>query len=73
MNIVKGGDPGLVNLDVGNAIWSEYIPTVLATGQFQVKPDPFIIGGGLKKIQDGIDLLAKGVSARKIVVEVSED
>ncbi|KAJ5370881.1 alcohol dehydrogenase [Penicillium cataractarum] len=70
---VNGGDPGLVNLDVGNAIWGEYIPTVLATGQFQVKPDPFIIGGGLEKIQDGIDLLAKGVSAKKIVVEVSED
>lgn len=72
MYIVNGGDPGLVNLDIGNAIWGEYIPTVLATGQFQVKPDPFILGGGLAKIQDGIDLLAKGVSAKKIVVKVSE-
>jgi hypothetical protein len=70
---VNGGDPGLVNLDVGNAVWREYIPAALATGNFQVKPEPFIITGGLEKVQDGIDILAKGVSAKKVVVEISKD
>lgn len=70
---VNGGDPGLVNLNVGNAVWGDYIPAALVTGTFQVKPEPFIIHGGLEKVQDGIDLLAKGVSARKVVVEISKE
>lgn len=70
---VNGGDPGLVNLDVGSEVWDQYIPTALATGKFQFKPDPFVITGGLASIQDGIDLLAKGVSAKKIVVEISKE
>lgn len=70
---VNGGDPGLVNLDVGNTIWGDYIPSALAKGAFQAKPDPLIISGGLNKVQDGMDILAKGVSAQKIVVEILKD
>jgi hypothetical protein len=29
------------------------------------------IGGGFEKVQDGIGLLRKGVSAKKIVIEVA--
>jgi hypothetical protein len=68
---VNGLDPGLVHLDVGDAVWRQYIPKALAAGKFQAKPDPFIVKGGLEKVQEGIDLLKAGVSAKKVVVEIS--
>ena len=61
----------MVALDVGDAVWRRYIPQALATGAFQAKPDPIIIEGGLGKVQEGIDLLRKGVSAKKVVIEIS--
>ncbi|PQE31980.1 zinc-binding oxidoreductase protein [Rutstroemia sp. NJR-2017a WRK4] len=71
--MVNGLDPGLVNLDVGDAVWRQYIPKALAAGRFQAKPDPLIIKGGLEKVQEGIDLLKAGVSAKKVVVEISAE
>lgn len=68
---MNGLDPGLVNLDVGDAVWRKYIPKALATGKFQAKPDPFIVKGGLEKVQESIDLCKAGVSAKKVVVEIS--
>lgn len=62
---------GFTALEVGNAVWREYIPKALAAGQFQAKPDPVVIEGGLEKVQEGIDILRKGVSAKKIVMNLS--
>ena len=56
--------------DVGKAVWGEYIPAALASGQFQAKPDPILIKGGLSPVQEGLDTLKKGVSAGKVVVEL---
>ncbi|KAH8687917.1 zinc-binding oxidoreductase-like protein CipB [Tricladium varicosporioides] len=72
-NFVNGLNPGLVNLDVGDAVWRKYIPEALAVGKFQAKPDPLIVKGGLMKVQEGMDLLKKGVSAKKIVIEISNE
>jgi hypothetical protein len=69
---VNALDPGLVDLDIGDAIWRKYIPEALAVGRFQAKPDPQILEGGLERVQDGIDLLRVGVSAKKIVIEISK-
>lgn len=69
---MNGLDPGLVDLDIGDAVWRNYIPVALAAGKFQAKPDPEVLEGGLDKVQDGIDLLRKGVSARKVVIEISK-
>lgn len=52
-------------------MWREYIPEALAAGKFQSKPDPVVIEGGLEKVQEGIDLLRKGVSAKKVVINLS--
>lgn len=62
-----------MNLDVGDAIWRKYIPEALAAGKFQAKPDPLIIAGGLEKVQEAIDILKAGVSAKKVVVEISKE
>lgn len=66
-------DPGFVALDVGDAVWRKYIPEALASGKFQAKPDPLIVEGGLAKVQEGIDMLKAGVSAKKIVIEISKE
>lgn len=70
---MNGLDPGLVNLAVGDAVWRKYLPEALATGKFQAKPDPQVIKGGLASVQQGVDLLREGVSAKKIVIEISKE
>lgn len=66
-------DPGLVDLDIGDAVWRKYIPEALEAGKFQAKPDPEVLEGGLERVQEGINILRKGVSARKIVIEVAKE
>jgi hypothetical protein len=58
---------------IGKAIWHDYMPLALQSGRFYAKPDPFILKGGLAKVQDGIDMLKKGVSAKKIVIELAAE
>ena len=58
---------------IGDAVWHEFMPAALETGKFQAKPDPYIIKGGLSKVQEGMDMLRKGVSAKKIVIEIAGD
>jgi hypothetical protein len=62
----------MTDLDLGDALWRKYLPEALATRKFQAKPDPEILEGGLERVQDGIDMLRKGVSAKKIVIEVAK-
>ncbi|TVY45894.1 Dehydrogenase [Lachnellula subtilissima] len=69
---VNGLDPGLVDLDIGDAVWRKFLPQALAAGKFQAKPDPEVLEGGLEKVQEGIDILRKGVSAKKIVIEIAK-
>jgi hypothetical protein len=66
-----GLTPGIVDTSIGEAVWHKYLPEALKVGKFQAKPEPHLITGGLEKIQDGIDLIKKGVSATKIVVEIA--
>lgn len=58
--------------EVGDALWRKYLPEALAVGKFQAKPDPEILEGGLERVQDGINILRKGVSAKKIVIEIAK-
>ena len=48
---MNGLAPGMVALDIGDAVWRKYIPEALAAGQFNALRD--------------------GVSAKKIVIEIS--
>jgi len=56
--------------EVGEAVWRKYVPEALASGQLLAKPDPLIVKGGLKHIQEAVDVLKRGVSAAKVVVEL---
>lgn len=56
------------NEKIGQAIWEDYVPKALASGQLQAKPDPVVVGHGLDKIQRAFDVQKAGVSGKKIVV-----
>jgi hypothetical protein len=42
----------------------------LKAGTLKAVPEPIIVGKGLDKIADGIELGKKGISAAKVVVEI---
>jgi hypothetical protein len=54
---VNGLDYGMVDLDIGDAVCRKFLPWALAAGKFQAKPDPWVLEGGLEKVQDGINIL----------------
>ncbi|KAH7144150.1 chaperonin 10-like protein [Dactylonectria estremocensis] len=56
------------NQHIGEWIWEKFVPEALTNGFFQAKPDPLVVGHGLKDIQNALDVQRKGVSAKKIVV-----
>ena len=67
-NFIFGSD--LMENEVGSAIWVDFLPKALADGNYICAPEPEVIGKGLESIQDALNILAKGVSAKKIVVSV---
>jgi len=44
-----GAAPAFGRLDVGDAVWRNYIPAALAAGKLQAKPDPRVIEGAWQK------------------------
>ena len=53
---------------VGKAVFEDFLPAALRSGGYIPAPGPLVAGKGLEKIQAGVDLLSKGVSAQKVVV-----
>ena len=56
--------------EVGKAVFEDFLPKALETGSFVPAPEPLVSGTGLESVQDAVDLLQKGVSARKVVVSL---
>lgn len=54
--------------EVGKMLYGEFLPGALKEGKFVCAPEALVVGDGLKKIQEALDLQKKGVSARKVVV-----
>jgi hypothetical protein len=54
--------------EIAKAVYQEFLPAALESGQFKAKPEPQVAGHGLDSIQDAMALLKKGVSASKVVV-----
>ncbi|EHK98548.1 putative Zinc-binding alcohol dehydrogenase domain-containing protein cipB [Glarea lozoyensis 74030] len=57
--------------EVGPAIYENFLTKALADGTFLAKPDADVVGHGLSDIQKGLDILKKGVSAKKIVISLA--
>jgi len=58
------------NQEVGDAVWRKFVPEALADGRLKAAPEALIIKGGLASVQEGLDVLKKGVSAQKVVIEL---
>ncbi|KAI2463363.1 zinc-binding oxidoreductase CipB [Annulohypoxylon bovei var. microspora] len=58
----------VVDNEVGEMIYHDFLPGALASGQYQPKPEPQIVGKGLEYVQEALDTSLKGVSAAKVVV-----
>lgn len=56
--------------ELGLAIYENFLPQALADGKYLAAPEPLVVGRGLESIQQGMDLLSKGVSAKKVVVSL---
>ncbi len=55
--------------EVGEMIWTKFLPVVLEKGKFKCLPEPLVVGQGLEKLQEAIDKgKAGGASAQKLVV-----
>lgn len=51
-------------------LWQEYITPALESGQLKCLPEPLVVGKGLESVQKGLDENKKGVSAKKVVIEL---
>ncbi|KAF5230076.1 hypothetical protein FANTH_13988 [Fusarium anthophilum] len=60
----------LGSIDTGKRLWVDWLPEALEDGTMKCLPHPEIIGKGLEEIQHAIDAIAKGVSGKKLVIEV---
>ena len=54
--------------EIGAAIYEHFLPEGLATNKYVAAPEPQVVGTGLEHIQEALDAVKKGVSAKKLVV-----
>jgi NADPH:quinone reductase-like Zn-dependent oxidoreductase len=54
--------------EVGPAVYANYLKEALEKGTFLARPKPEVVGHGLEYVQQGLDTLKGGVSAKKLVV-----
>lgn len=57
--------------EVGPAIYNEFVPQALQSGQFRALPEATVVGHGLDSVQKAMDILKGGVSAKKVVVTLA--
>lgn len=62
--------PGHGYEDVTDVVWGKFLPEALEEGILKPLPPPLVVGKGLEYIQEGIDQNKKGVSFKKVVVEL---
>ena len=59
----------LTGNETGPAVLGSFVPKVLGQGKYKVAPAPWTLKAkAIESIQEGFDVLKKGVSAKKIVV-----
>lgn len=66
---VKTGAVFAIN-PVTHALWKDYVTPALEQGKLLCLPEPMVVGKGLESVQKGCDTNKKGVSAKKVVIEL---
>ena len=54
--------------EVSTAVYRDFLPAALAEGRYTAAPEPLVVGTGLDRVQEAMDVQRRGVSARKVVV-----
>ncbi|KAK3702281.1 hypothetical protein LTR37_014992 [Vermiconidia calcicola] len=66
---VKAGSTFGVN-ELTHPLWKDFVTKAIENGQLKCVPEPLIIGNGLESVQKGLNENKKGVSAKKVVIEL---
>lgn len=61
-------DPLRGAVELGSAVFHDFVPKALAQGSFTPLPEAEVVGTGLEAVQKAMDAHKAGVSAKKIVV-----
>lgn len=64
--MINGSD--VVENEVGKAVYQDFLPQAMEQNRFVPAPEAQVVGKGLEKIQEAMDMCKKGVSAKKLVV-----
>ena len=56
--------------DMYHSIWENYATPALEQGRLKAAPEPMVVGKGLDRLQEAMEIHKKGVSAKKVVVEL---
>lgn len=51
-------------------LWAKFIAPALEQGKFKCLPEAYVVGKGLEDVEKGCLMNKKGVSARKVVIEI---
>ena len=54
--------------EIGYVVYGDYLPAAMAARQFNPAPEAVVVGKGLEAVQEAMNQLGKGVSAKKLVV-----
>ena len=57
--------------ELGAWLFNDWLQGKLQDGTYKISPEVQVMGHGLKVIQDTMDVLRKGVSAKKLVVTLA--
>lgn len=57
--------------DMVHTLWENYVTKALEEGKLKAVPEPLVIGKGLESVQKGLDKNKAGVSAKKVVIDLS--
>lgn len=58
------------DVEVGKAIYEDFLPMALEASSYVPLPEPLVAGQGLENLQAAVDLQRGGISARKVVVRL---
>ncbi|KAH0366305.1 oxidoreductase, partial [Aureobasidium melanogenum] len=61
----------ITNNGIGEAIFVDFLTQALSDGKFKAAPQAEVVGNGLESLQKGVDILRKGVSAKKLIVTLN--
>ncbi|KFY20834.1 hypothetical protein V491_03388 [Pseudogymnoascus sp. VKM F-3775] len=54
--------------EIGEAVYTHFLPKALEAGAFVPAPEALVVGQGLESLQDAVDIYRKGVSAQRVVI-----